>query len=278
MYSTVSHRHVYGLLFRVLWPLLTRRSFAAYNFEYPEQLVGSVGAGHALVTSPALLRRIGYLRDAEGRWLLIFSSGGLLPGDAAVDATRVFQTCPIEVLGSTETSGVAWRRQRDKSARWTPFPQAEVRASEDGFLEVLSPYSGFSDWYRMGDLIRQDVSGSFELLGRGDRIAKIEDQRVSLTEIERRLLELQDVDEAAVVALVDGSRQMIGIAVRLSSGGRDCLQRVGRRGYSRSLHDHLGQWFEPVVLPKKFRFVDELPVDIQGKRTQAAISRLFDES
>ena len=36
--STVSHQHIYGLLFRVLWPLLTRRLFVTENIEYPEQI------------------------------------------------------------------------------------------------------------------------------------------------------------------------------------------------------------------------------------------------
>ncbi len=38
VYSTVSHRHVYGMLFRLLWPLVTQRAFAVFNFEYPENL------------------------------------------------------------------------------------------------------------------------------------------------------------------------------------------------------------------------------------------------
>ena len=44
VYSTVSHRHVYGMLFSVLWPLLQRRPFATFRLEYPEQLSATAPA------------------------------------------------------------------------------------------------------------------------------------------------------------------------------------------------------------------------------------------
>ena len=44
VFATVAHRHVYGLLFRILWPLLERRPFAAFDGEYPEQLWGPSAA------------------------------------------------------------------------------------------------------------------------------------------------------------------------------------------------------------------------------------------
>src|SRR5437764_104595 len=77
-YSTVSHRHVYGMLFRLLWPLLHRRPFATFDLEYPEQLLGLERSTHVLVSSPALLKRIGHLSDRSAAWRAIFSSGGLL--------------------------------------------------------------------------------------------------------------------------------------------------------------------------------------------------------
>lgn len=276
VYSTVSHRHVYGMLFRVLWPLVSGRAFAAFDFEYPEQLLGGVGTGNALITSPALLKRIGHLGANEGQWRLIYSSGGLLPRSAAADAERVLGACPIEVLGSTETSGVAWRQQQDDALPgWLPFPDAKTRADDDGFLEVASPYSGQPGWFKMGDLVTPLDNGRFELGGRGDNIAKIEDKRVSLAEIERLALEHEHVVEAAAVALDDRTRQYIGVALQLSPTGKAELTRLGKRAYAEMLRTFLRPKVEPIVLPRKFRFVGELPVNAQGKRIQASIKRLF---
>lgn len=278
VYSTVSCRHVYGLLFGVLWPLLYKRPFARAPLQYPEQLLGGIGAANALVTSPALLKRIGHLPEGSGRWRLVFSSGGVLPLEAATTAERVLGTCPIEVLGSTETSGVAWRRQRGGGPhRWTPLPDVLTRIDHDGLLEVSSPYSGASGWLRMDDRARLDDDGGFELFGRGDRIAKIEDKRVSLAEIEHKLQESAFVNEAAVIALADEARQFTAAVIQLSSEGDKHLSNVGRRALGDQLRAALRGSVDTVALPRKIRFVGEIPVDAQGKRTQAELANLFAE-
>ncbi len=81
---------------------------------------------------------------------------------------------------------------------------------------MRSPFSGHDGWQRMGDRVAFRGDGSFELLGRADRVAKIEDKRVSLTEIERRLAEHAYVKDAVAVALEDGARQYIGAVVELT--------------------------------------------------------------
>ena len=276
VYSTVSHRHVYGMLFRLLWPLLYRRPFAAFDLEYPEQLLGADADGQVLVSSPALLKRIGHLPDGSARWRAIFSSGGLLPEPAARDAERVLGVCPVEVLGSTETSGVASREQTGaSSAAWTPMPSVETRASTDGFLEARSAFSGQASWLQMGDQVRFSRDGTFELLGRGDQVAKIEDKRVSLAEIERHLLATPWVSDAAAVALDDGQRQFVGVVVKLSAPGTERLREDGRRRVAEMLKEALRPKLEGVAVPRKFRYVDEIPVNTQGKRVQAALQELF---
>lgn len=276
VYSTVSPRHVYGMLFSVLWPLLYRRPFATFRLEFPEQLASADGAGHALVSSPALLKRIGHLPAGAGRWKAVFSSGGLLPADAAADAARVLGACPVEVLGSTETSGVAWRRQTaDRSSAFEPMPSVDTRVSEDGLLEARSPFSGHAGWLQMGDRVRLDRAGRIELLGRGDHLAKIEDKRVSLAEIERYLRESPWIADAAAVALDDGKRQFVGAIVQLSATGRAEVSRLGSRAFNESLRSSLRGRVEPLALPRKLRHVDAIPVDSQGKRPVAALQALF---
>lgn len=274
VYSTVSHRHVYGMLFGVLWPLLQRRPFATFRLEYPEQLVN--GASQALVSSPALLKRIGHLPNGASGWRAVFSSGGLLPADAAADATRVLGTCPIEVLGSTETSGVAWRRQTSAAAAaFIAMPCVETRAGDDRLLEARSPFSGQPGWLTMGDQVTFAAPGQFVLLGRGDHLAKIEDKRVSLAEIERYLCESDLVEEAAAVALDDGGRQYVGAVVQLNAAGAAELAHRGRRALNQALKAALRTRIEPIALPRKFRYVDTMPVDAQGKRQHAALEDLF---
>lgn len=277
VYTTVSARHVYGMLFSLLWPLVQRRPFATFALEFPEQLADGHAAGHALVTSPALLKRIGHL-DGCGRWCAAFSSGGLLPGDAAADATRVLGVCPIEVLGSTETSGVAWRRQASSEATaFATLARVEARAGESGLLEARSPFSGRSGWLTMGDRVSFVATGRFDLLGRGDHLAKIEDKRISLAEIERHLLESGWLADVAAVALDDGRRQYVGIVAQLSAAGAAKLERGGRGSFNATLRSSLRGKIEGVALPRRFRYVDAIPVDAQGKRRRSALEALFEQ-
>jgi acyl-coenzyme A synthetase/AMP-(fatty) acid ligase len=270
--STVSHRHVYGLLFRVLWPLLERRPFATFDLEYPEQLTGTIGEGNVLVSSPALLKRVGHLPAGSGSWRAIFSSGGVLAEDAVADATRVLGACPAQILGSTETSGVAWRAS---APGFSTLPGVEVRAAGDSVLEVRSAFSGQEGWVAMGDRVRFDADGTFALLGRADRVVKIEDKRVSLTEIERGLLEHAWVKDAAAVALVDGARQFIGAAIELADAGRAALRDRGHAAVAAALKAALRGRIDAIAVPRRFRFPSALPIDSQGKRQVAKLEELF---
>ncbi len=280
VYSSVSHRHVYGMLFRLLWPLVTQRAFARYDLEFPENLVGESAKDAVLVSSPALLKRIGHLEDqAKVAWRVVFSSGGLLPDYGAKDALRLLGTCPVEVLGSTETSGVAWRQQQESGAAtlWHTLPEVRVRQDDEGFLEVSSPFTGLSGWHRMGDKVRLDTLRSFELLGRGDHIVKIEEKRVSLAEIEQQAVGHPWVTDAAAVALDDRARQYIGIVLQLNDAGHSELQDLGRKDVNDKIKQWLRKKMDPIAVPRKIRYENEIPVDAQGKRQQATIRKLFDQ-
>lgn len=275
VYATVSHRHVYGFLFRILWPLLSRRPFASFDFEYPEQLLGSASRGNILISSPAMLKRVGHLQAGSAQWRAVFSSGGFLPSEAAADVVRVLGPNPIEVYGSTETSGVAWRLA--SSGGFRLLPSVEVRAPNQ-LLEVRSPFSGDDGWLEMGDRVALRDDGSLELLGRADRIAKIEDKRVSLSEIERRLREHVFVKDAVAIALEDERRQYVGVVLELTDAGRAALLERGKRAVSVALSAALRGYIDTVALPRAYRYPDTIPVDAQGKLQLAALGELFARS
>jgi acyl-coenzyme A synthetase/AMP-(fatty) acid ligase len=135
---------------------------------------------------------------------------------------------------------------------------------------------GPSGWHRMGDKVRLESSRSFELLGRGDHIVKIEEKRVSLAEIEQRAMELPEVTDAAATALEYGARQYVGLALQLSDSGKQALEKLGRQALGKRLRTALGDRLDPVAVPKKLRYVDVIPVNPQGKRQPAVIRALFD--
>jgi acyl-coenzyme A synthetase/AMP-(fatty) acid ligase len=155
------------------------------------------------------------------------------------------------------------------------MPRVETRPGPTDLLEARSPFSGQPGWLTMGDRVGFADDGRFELLGRGDHLAKIEDKRVSLAEIERYLLETPWITDVACVALEDERRQYIGVVLQLSAHGTAELAGSGRRFLNERLKAVLRLRIDGVAMPRKFRYVEAIPVDTQGKRRHAVIERLF---
>ena len=270
--GTVPHHHIYGCLFRILWPLAAGRPFlgepAGDPGLFPRALAGT--APVTLVASPAHLSRLPRLLDLEDLPVppgAIFSSGGPL---AAADAAVWRRRAPggvVEIYGSTETGGIAWRNQGPDpaSAEWTPCDDVTL-AFEAGALEVSSFRAG--PGLRMEDAAEPTADGRFRLLGRLDRIVKLEEKRISLPELEAALEAHPWVARAAVV-LLEGVRPGLGAVVVLKGAATD------RDVLVRALKDHLAARFEPIALPKRWRFPEELPYDARGKLTPRTLAELF---
>lgn len=284
--ATVSHQHIYGLLFRVLWPVMTGRCFDSGLYQYHEQIFAKVEqcACAILISSPAHLTRIPEQIDisAASRHLAaVFSSGGPLNNASAVKLQKSLGFGVIEVFGSSETGGVAHRTQTEtetetaQATPWTPLAKVEISIEpQQQCLMVRSPYIGSDDWYLMSDTVEFNAVGQFYLRGRADKIVKIEEKRISLIEIETKLLNSDLVKETATTVL-HGPRQIIAVVAVLTNNGQQLLANQGRKVVNETLKKHLSDYFERVVLPRKWRYVDSLPFNSQGKLTTTALQQLF---
>jgi acyl-coenzyme A synthetase/AMP-(fatty) acid ligase len=278
--ATVPHYHIYGLLFRLLWPLGAARAVEETTVSDPMQLraCAEQRGAYALVSTPAHLARFPDLLPlAEWRPPeLIFSSGGPLDAASAARYRAAFGQAPVEVFGSTETGGVAWR-SRDGTARedaWTPFPGIGVTLGQDGALELDSPYLT-ERRYRMDDAAELLEDGRFLLRGRLDRVVKVEGKRLSLPQLEQRLASHEWVSAACAVTLPGAQR--LGVVIVPSGAGCAALERDGARGVREALRRHLARELDPTLLPRSFRFVETLPYDERGKLAAARVERLFAE-
>ncbi|MEX1032909.1 MAG: AMP-binding protein [Cellvibrionaceae bacterium] len=282
--GTVSHHHIYGLLFRVLWPLAGGRCFDSDLSDYLEALnIHPAGWGKILlVSSPSHLSRIPEQTDWTGlqnRCRGIFSSGAPLPCDASLAASRLLGHAPIEVYGSSETGGIAYRQQAaEREVSWQAVPGITLALDDaTACLKIRSPYlppMSDTEWHLTSDRVNLAANGQFQLLGRVDRIAKVEGKRVSLTEMEKRLRSHPAVEEARVLVLA-AKRTEIAAAVVLNEAGARQLQSQGRRAMNTELGGYLRQQFERPVVPRRWRYPAELPVDNQGKITQQNLADLF---
>lgn len=276
VHGTVSHQHIYGLLFRVLWPLSAGRPFAPRRLAFNEQLTTLGSTPLALVASPAHLKRLPANQDWSGLssgLRAVFSSGGPLPPDAALDVRRLWGQAAIEVFGSTETGGIAWRAPGGEQAPWQALPGVQWRV-EEGRLHLRSPHLGHDRWLATQDRAEASPMGGFLLLGRADRIVKIEERRVSLEAIESALQDLPWVAEARVVPL-PGHRLLLGAAVVPTAAGQAILDGQDRAALASRLREGLAGQVDPIAWPRRWRFIEALPTDARGKTPQRELLALF---
>ncbi|TWI66328.1 acyl-coenzyme A synthetase/AMP-(fatty) acid ligase [Pseudoduganella lurida] len=283
--ATVSHQHIYGLLFKVLWPLATGRIIHAASIAFHEALAPALAAQPCvLVASPAHLKRLPDHLDwsgARAQLAAVFSSGGPLPADTAQACGALLGRVPVEVFGSSETGGIAWRQREQLPAvgdeAWTPFPTVAWRL-DDGVLAVRSPHLPDDAWMPLADRALDAGAGRFLLLGRGDRLVKIEEKRISLDAMEAALLATGLVAEARVV-LCDpepGQRQVLAAFAVPTATGRALLDGAGKLALNGRLRGALAGVVDAVALPRRWRYVDGLPVNAQGKTTVAALLALLE--
>ena len=254
------------------------RVFDAVTCAQPDLLKSrlSLFADTVLISSPALLSRLPELMPLNEIRPLprrIFSSGGPLPAGAAAAFHGQLGHAPTEVFGSTETGGVAWRRQ-EKNDQWTPMPGIQIQCEEDGALSIRSPFLIDTRPYRMDDAACLLANGKFQLRGRLDRVVKIEEKRLSLSDMEARLAAHPLVSEVALVAL-SGRRQRVGAALVLKAEGQQVLAASGKLLLTQTLRRYLSAYFDAVLLPRHWRFIAQLPINERGKLITADVARLF---
>ena len=258
--STVPPHHIYGLLWGVLMPL---RAGAAMLREGPLHAeavlahrastrhppgVGARPPGGAGGGRPRVAGRDG------------FSSGAPLPAataGASASATAGAWWRPTAAPRPAASAGAS------RPELWTPFPGDRWRG-EDGVL-LSSPRSfppgapvpaGGSDLAGGG--------GRFALLGRMDGVVKVAGKRVSLREVEERLL------ASPASGTPPRSRAPPGLR------GEEIWVAVAATGQSPDrLREALAAWLEPVALPRRIRVLDSLPREATGKLVREKLRALF---
>ncbi|PMM08147.1 AMP-fatty acid ligase [Vibrio kanaloae] len=274
VHSTVSHQHIYGLLFRILWPLCSGVPFARHNLEYPEQILSHANKQSVLISSPALLKRLKH-ESKTAQLAGIFSSGGPLPTESAHQSRSLLGHLPIEVFGSTETGGIAFRQQESAQTPWQLFDCLEANLNSENCIKLLSPYIDKNNWYQTADECEMVSDNQFILKGRTDRVIKIEEKRVSLVEVEKRLEQLPWISECVVIPFEEPDRLILASVLVLSAQGQATLVTMSRGKFWLMLRSELRKWLEPIAIPRKYRVVYEIPLNSQGKRLTSHIEQLI---
>lgn len=297
VFASASHQHLYGMLFGVLWPLSSGHVFQARHFLHAGELIPRLrDADQSVLASvPTHLKNLAAHAQSPSirdHCRTIFSSGGPLSHETARRIAELVGEAPIEVLGSTETGGIAWRRQDPQNTKqlWIPFGPVQLRRDPAlGTLHVRSPFVsvGSANGFLTGDRIQLHDDERFELLGRADRVVKIGERRLDLERMESQLRGHEWVDDLALTTLQreieesqserTGPSERVAAAVIPSSQGWALICASGKRAFCADLRSRLADAWDPILHPRYWRLVVDLPENPQGKITQSRLRELFQE-
>ncbi|HEX3608108.1 MAG TPA: AMP-binding protein [Solirubrobacterales bacterium] len=188
---------------------------------------------------------------------------------------------PADGYGQTETGHVSGNHV-DEAIRpgsmGKPLSGVETRIVEGELqLRASSSPTFFSryldgerfegEWWRTGDLVREDEEGYLWFEGRDDDIIFSSGYRIGPAEVESALLSHPDVAEAAAVAAPDPER---GAVVRAIVVPRE---RQPNPELARELQEHCKRMTAPYKFPRIVEFATELPKTSTGKIKRAELRR-----
>jgi len=265
---TVPPAHLYGLLFGVLLPLCTGGAFLRETPLLPEAVAARVREEHAdtLVSVPVHLRTAQTIAAPLLASLhRVFSSTAPLDERTAHAFATTHGVPIIEIFGSTETGGIAWRR-RTQGESWRPLAGVRVSIDDDGHLEVDSPFlppRAPRPW-TTSDLADPGPEGSFVHRGRADGVVKVGGRRLSLPHMQRWLLAQPGVLDAAVTSVPAPGRGVRVLAAVVAPGYDQAALRTAMQGH-----------FAPSTVPRRLLLVDALPREASGKLPRRPLLALF---
>ena len=279
--STVTHQHIYGLLFYLLRPLCYGRTIVSETIQFPDSLIKSALQFDkiTLISSPTHLNRLPELIDMSvlrPHISCIFSSGAPLSNNAALAIQKSIGQTPVEVYGSTETGGIAYRCQNSPTATlWQCFDKVNIAVNpQEQTLIVQSPFLADEQPFQTSDIVSCLNDKQFILQGRNDRIIKLEGKRINLNEVEYLLKQHDFVFEAVAIKL-SRHREMLAAAIVLTTEGQNFLLVNGHKKLNRILINQIKNNIEHIALPRYWRYIDNIPSNLQGKVLTYQLEQLF---
>ncbi|OJZ74416.1 non-ribosomal peptide synthetase [Mycobacterium paraffinicum] len=139
------------------------------------------------------------------------------------------------------------------------------RAAETSQRFVADPFVTGERMYRTGDLVRRGIDGSLGYVGRADAQVKIRGYRVEPGEIAAALESHPAIQHAGVLVRRDQGVARLTAYVVVADG-------AARPPSAAELRGMLGSRLPRYMIPQRFVTVDEIPLTVNGKLDEAALS------
>jgi len=208
---TVPFIHIYGMLFGLLYPLLNDIDIVLKEHFLPNDLLNLIDDNSLVVTTPLYIKALNKISQEKDLSKATFvSSTGPLDSQNAKEFSEKFNTDVMQIFGSTETGGIAYKLNDE--ILWKPMPKVEIQTNEQNELKVISPFvsttiyensfKNINGVMQTFDYIEKE-NEKFRLVGRSSQILKIAGKRYSTIQIENILEEEEEINKALVFVSSD---------------------------------------------------------------------------
>ena len=265
--ASVYPYHMYGLTFSVFLPWSTGTVLYLPQIHYSEELAALPEKRYVLISSPAFLKRLDFKLKAPALSAIV-SAGGPLSAEIRQRLQAWSGISATEIYGSTEAGVMAQRQNVSDEAPFTLFSDVTLEVSPE---RTILHSGHVASSLTLDDRVELVGARTIKLLGRSDRIVKIEEKRVSLNAIEAALQQLPGVSGAAACVVQRDGRDLIGAALVMAVNAPEHITGSAYLALRRQLAAQL----EPHALPRIFIKLPALPENALGKRDSRALSELF---
>ena len=260
--ATVPPQHTYGLETTVLAALAGGAASHSARPFFPRdlaQVLEQLPAPRLLVTTPVHLQALVQAGQGLPPLAGVISATAPLAASLAAAAEALLGAPVHEIYGSTESGALATRRTT-AGELWLPLPGVSVTAGEDGAL-AAGPH--LPQPVRLADLVETLPDGQLRLLGRSGDLLKVAGKRMSLAELNHRLLAIAGVEDA-VVFLPEPHELAAAVP-------RPAALVVAPALSEREILAQLRHSVDAAFLPRPLRRVERLPRNELGKLPRAAL-------
>lgn len=234
------------------------------------ELMAEHGVNAIYLIPSKLLLLPKFMREPNTRVRSIISGSQSMGRVEADKLLEVFQKAEITLYyGASELNYITYIKDSemtdDRTLIGRPFAGVQVSVvDEEIFIDTPYHVEAISLPFSLKDRGRLDAEGRLHFLGRTDDILSVNGRKVSAVKVSRALMDVPDVEEAAVLVVhVDDADVLTAFVGAVQEYSKQQLVKLLRA----SLEDY--------ELPKQFIFLPELPHNESGKVDKAALKRLL---
>jgi acyl-coenzyme A synthetase/AMP-(fatty) acid ligase len=191
---------------------------------------------------------------------MIVSATSPLTRELACEAEKRFQATVYEIFGFAEAGSVASRRTVDTDD-WQPLDGVELIEDDSGWT-VRADY--LPRPVRFPDRISVSPEGTFRVLGRAEDQVNVAGHRMSIGELNRKLLELEGVEDGVFFLPDTDEGPVTRLAAFVVAPGKT----------EQDIQQALRARVDPVFLPRPLVLVPRLPRNETGKLPREALREL----